>query len=79
MFESTEEDSVPSLHSEDDELQRYLRYGLNNNSLQPPTPPLPQTALEEETKPTYRILPYVKRSTVELKFPRKTLEEFMDR
>ncbi len=79
VFESSD-DSVPSLDDED-ELQRYLRFGLDESLRRPPPipPRVPEEPKDEEKKPTYRILPYIRRTTVELKFPRKTLEEFMDR
>ena len=34
---------------------------------------------EEEKKPTFEVIPFVKKTTVTLKFARKKLEEFMDR
>ncbi len=79
VFESSD-DSVPSLDDED-ELQRYLRFGLDESLRRRPTPPprVLEEPKDEEKNPTFRILPYVRRTTVELKFPRKTLEEFMDR
>ncbi len=83
MFENTE-DSTPSFHSDEEDELRYNRYELNESTRRP-TPHQPskrsvvEVANEEEKNPTYCILPYVKQSTVELKFPRKTLEEFMDR
>lgn len=68
-----------------------LRYGLNIEDFglhYPPHPPPrpPRQGLreeaeeeEEERKPTFEILPGLKKTTVTLKFARRELEEFMDR
>lgn len=68
--------------------EMFNRYGLdlgNLTSLTPPHPPPrpPRTPgrgePDENLPPTYRIIPGVKRTAVELKFRRRQLEEFMDR
>ena len=71
-----------------------LRYGLNiedfglHSSYPPHPPPRPprqglreevEEEEEEERKPTFEILPGLKKTTVTLKFARRELEEFMDR
>ena len=68
-----------------------LRYGLNIEDFglhYPPHPPPrpPRQGLreeaeeeEEERKPTFEILPGLKKTTVTLKFARRELEEFMAR
>ena len=64
-----------------------LRYGLDIDGLSgslplpPPRPPIETSSgpPEEEKKPTFEVIPFVKRTTVTLNFARKTLEEFMDR
>lgn len=65
------------------------RYGLDLGNIFPPTtpphpPPRPPRTTGEENPdenlpPTYRIVPGVKRTAVQLKFRRRQLEEFMDR
>ena len=56
------------------------------SSLTPPhPPPRPSHTLgedgdaEEETKPSFEIIPWVKKTSVTLDFERRQLEEFMDR
>ena len=71
-----------------------LRYGLDieDFGLHPSSPPNPpprpprlaaggeeEGGAEEDRKPTFEILPGVKRTTVTLNFARRELEEFMDR
>lgn len=68
-----------------------MRYGLHIDdfSTSPPFPPprppratldtTTATSPEEEKKPTFEVIPFVKKTTVTLNFARKTLEEFMDR
>ena len=89
MFESTDDSDIePSRlatlddHLSDDEIERYLRFGLEESlGRHPPTPPprVVSAEKEEEKFPTYNVLPFVQKTTVTLKFARKTLEEFMDR
>ena len=65
------------------------RYGLDLGNLYPPsTPPHPpprpprgegEGETEEAPPPMYWIVPGVKKTSVELKFKRRQLEEFMDR
>ena len=66
------------------------RYGLDlgnlYSSVTPPHPPPrpPRSTGEggdtdESAPPTYKIIPWVKCTAVELKFRRRHLEEFMDR
>ena len=55
----------------------------------PPRPPprLPnisassneKDAEEEEKKPVYQVIPFVKKTEITLNFPRRALEEYMDR
>ena len=71
-----------------------LRYGLNiedfglHSGYPPHPPPRPprqdlreeaEEEEEEERKPTFEILPGLKKTMVTLKFARRELEEFMDR
>ncbi len=54
----------------------------NYPSLPPLPPPRPHDGSggeEEEVKPTYRVIPFLKKSEITIKFPRKSLEEYMDR
>lgn len=85
MFEPEEPDLSPLIDEAD--IMAYL--GFPN--LPPRPPPRPHASIgssgggngegqeEEEQKPVYRIIPFWKKSEVTLNFPRKSLEEFMDR
>ena len=74
-----------------EELLAYNQYNMfveNFSSFPPRPPPRPRITSgdtegegeeEEEQKPVYSIIPFVKKTEITLKFPRKLLEEYMDR
>ena len=70
-----------------EDLLAYSRFVAGYPNIPPNPPPRPQIsvsgigveAVEEENKAVYRILPGIKKTEVPLNFPRKVLEEYMDR
>ena len=69
-----------------------MQYGIDISALglpSPSTPPVPPPRPPrtngdggeepEEKKPTFEVIPHVKKTTVPLNFLRRQLEEFMDR
>ena len=72
-----------------EDLLAYSRLMASTYPSPPPhPPPRPQISVsgaagegeeEDEKKAVYRIIPFVKKTEVTLNFPRKVLEEYMDR
>lgn len=72
-----------------EDLLAYTRLMVNNYSSMPPLPPPrpPNVSTsddahverEEEKKPVYRVIPFIKKTDLTINFPRKVLEEYMDR
>ncbi len=87
MFQPAEEleESLTGL----EQLMAYSRLMAAAYPSPPPhPPPRPQISVsgmegegeeEEEKKAVYRIIPFLKFTEVSLNFPRKVLEEYMDR
>ena len=88
MFEPDDTAADESL-LDDEDLLAYSRLMAIHypSNLPPRPPPRPHSSddsgglrdEEEEQKPVYRIIPFLKKTEVSLNFPRKSLEEFMDR
>ena len=88
MFQSDEPTLDESLLDESslpiEDLLAYSRLMAHFPSSPPRPPPRPTNGStgeegEEEQKPTYRVIPGVKKTDVTVTFARKALEEFMDR
>ena len=73
-----------------EQLMAYSRLMAATYPSPPPhLPPRPQISTsgmdgeggeeDEEKKAVYRIIPFIKQTEVSLNFPRKSLEEYMDR
>lgn len=83
-LEATLDESLSGI----EQLMAYSRLMAATYPSPPPhPPPRPQISTggaegegeEEEKKAMYRIIPFVKKTEVPLNFPRKALEEYMDR